>query len=62
MVSDGARHWLDIVRFGESNGFERDLPRPNAWPYRDWVLEALNRDMPYDEFVRWQYGGYHCPQ
>lgn len=52
-----ARHWLDIVRFGESNGFERDLPRPNAWPYRDWVLEALNRDMPYDEFVRWQLAG-----
>jgi hypothetical protein len=52
-----ARHWLDIVRFGESNGFERDLPRPNAWPYRDWVLQALNRDMPYDEFVRWQLAG-----
>ena len=52
-----ARHWLDVVRFGESNGFERDLPRPNAWPYRDWVISALNRDMPYDEFVRWQLAG-----
>ncbi len=52
-----ARHWLDVVRFGESNGFERDLPRPNAWHYRDWVIEALNRDMPYDEFARWQLAG-----
>lgn len=52
-----ARHWLDVVRFGESNGFERDLPRANAWPYRDWVIHALNRDMPYDEFVRWQLAG-----
>ncbi|WP_010582497.1 DUF1549 domain-containing protein [Schlesneria paludicola] len=52
-----ARHWLDVVRFGESNGFERDLPRPNAWHYRDWVIAALNRDMPYDEFARWQLAG-----
>ena len=52
-----ARHWLDVVRFGESNGFERDLPRPNAWPYRDWVIDALNRDVPYDEFVQWQLAG-----
>lgn len=52
-----ARHWLDVVRFGESNGFERDLPRPHAWPYRDWIVEALNRDLPYDEFVRWQLAG-----
>jgi len=52
-----ARHWLDVVRFGESNGFERDLPRANAWPYRDWVIHALNRDMPYDDFVRWQLAG-----
>jgi hypothetical protein len=52
-----ARHWLDVVRFGESNGFERDLPRPNAWPYRDWVIQALNEDLPYDQFVRWQLAG-----
>ncbi len=52
-----ARHWLDVVRFGESNGFERDLPRPNAWHYRNWVIGALNRDVPYDEFVRWQLAG-----
>ena len=52
-----ARHWLDVVRFGESNGFEFDEPRPNAWPYRDWVVNALNRDMPYDKFVRLQLAG-----
>jgi len=52
-----ARHWLDIVRFGESDGFERDLPRPNAWPYRDWVVESLNADLPYDEFARLQIAG-----
>ncbi len=52
-----ARHWLDVVRFGESNGFEFDEPRPNAWPYRDWVVGALNRDLPYDEFARLQLAG-----
>lgn len=52
-----ARHWLDIVRFGESNGFEYDQPRGNAWPYRNWVIDALNQDMPYDEFVRLQLAG-----
>ncbi len=52
-----ARHWLDVVRFGESNGFEFDELRPNAWPYRDWVIRALNEDMPYDEFARLQLAG-----
>jgi len=51
------RHWLDVVRFGESNGFERNLQRDHAWPYRDWVIQALNNDMPYDEFVRRQLVG-----
>ena len=51
------RHWLDIVRFGESQGFERDKLRPNAWPYRDWVISAFNEDLPYDEFVRLQLAG-----
>jgi len=51
------RHWLDVVRFGESQGFERDRIRPNAWRYRDWVIDALNRDMPYDEFLRLQLAG-----
>ncbi|MSQ96754.1 MAG: DUF1553 domain-containing protein [Gemmataceae bacterium] len=52
-----ARHWLDIVRFGESHGFEHDELRKNAWPYRDWVIQALNEDMPYDEFARLQIAG-----
>ncbi len=57
-----ARHGLDVVRFGESQGFERDKIRDDAWPYRDWVIDALNRDMPYDEFVRHQIAGdVLCP-
>ena len=51
------RHWLDVVRFGESNGFERNAPRRNFWYYRDWVIQALNDDLPYDEFVRMQLVG-----
>ena len=51
------RHWLDVVRFGESDGFERNLERENAWHYRDWVIRALNDDMPYDEFARMQLIG-----
>ncbi|MFO0822752.1 MAG: DUF1553 domain-containing protein [Gemmataceae bacterium] len=52
-----ARHWLDVVRFAESNGFETNQPRPNAWPYRDWVIKSLNDDKPYDRFVREQLAG-----
>ncbi len=52
-----ARHWLDIVRFGESQGFERNKLRPSAWKYRDFVVEAFNSDLPYDEFIRWQIAG-----
>jgi hypothetical protein len=52
-----ARHWLDVARFGESDGFEYDRLRPNAWPYRDWVVDAFNRDLPYDEFARLQIAG-----
>ena len=51
------RHWLDVVRFGESQGFERDKIRRNSWYYRDWVVNAINNDMPYDEFVRMQLAG-----
>lgn len=51
------RHWLDVVRFGESQGFERDKLRSNSWYYRDWVIDALNSDMPYDEFARRQLAG-----
>ncbi|MCE9566426.1 MAG: DUF1549 domain-containing protein [Planctomycetes bacterium] len=52
-----ARHWLDVVRFAESNGFETNQPRQNAWPYRDWVIKSLNDDKPYDRFVREQIAG-----
>ena len=56
-----ARHWLDLARFGESHGFEHDEPRHNSWPYRDWVIDALNDDMPYDEFARRQLAGDVLP-
>jgi len=52
-----ARWWLDLARYAESNGFEYDEFRPSAWRYRDWVVESLNRDRPYDEFVRLQLAG-----
>ncbi len=52
-----ARHWLDVARFGESQGFERDKLRSNSWRYRDWVIDAFNRDLPYDEFARLQIAG-----
>ena len=52
-----ARHWLDLVRFAETNGYERDAVKPNAWRYRDWVIDAINSDMPYDQFVTEQLAG-----
>ncbi len=52
-----ARHWMDVARFGESDGFEHDTDRPNAYHYRDFLIKAFNRDMPYDQFVRWQLAG-----
>lgn len=52
-----ARHWLDLARFAESNGYAFDLDRPAAYHYRDFVIQALNDDMPYDEFVRLQVAG-----
>ncbi len=52
-----ARHWLDVVRFGESHGFERDQMRPNAWRYRDYVIDAFNTDMPYSRFIKEQIAG-----
>jgi len=52
-----ARHWLDVVRFAETNGFETNTPRPNAYHYRDYVIKALNEDKPYDEFVFEQIAG-----
>ncbi|MED5277682.1 MAG: DUF1549 domain-containing protein, partial [Verrucomicrobiota bacterium] len=52
-----ASHWLDLVRFGETTGFETNRERPNAWHYRDWVIDALNSDKPYHQFVREQLAG-----
>ncbi|MFV1994780.1 MAG: DUF1549 and DUF1553 domain-containing protein, partial [Verrucomicrobiales bacterium] len=52
-----ARHWLDVARFAESHGFEQDYDRPYAYHYRDFVIRALNDDMPYDQFVKWQLAG-----
>lgn len=53
----GAQHWLDLARFAETDGFEHDNLRPNAWRFRDWVIDALNTDMPYDQFIRLQIAG-----
>ncbi|HEY1066719.1 MAG TPA: DUF1549 and DUF1553 domain-containing protein, partial [Pirellulales bacterium] len=52
-----ARHWLDVARFAESHGFEHDYDRPTAYPYRDFVIKALNADLPYDQFLSWQIAG-----
>jgi mono/diheme cytochrome c family protein len=51
------RYWLDVVHFGESHGYDKDKPRPNAWPYRDYVIRSLNEDKPYDRFVAEQIAG-----
>ncbi|MCB1207174.1 MAG: DUF1549 domain-containing protein, partial [Verrucomicrobiae bacterium] len=52
-----ARHWLDLVRYAESNGFERDNPKPHIWRYRDYVVDAFNSNLPYDRFVIEQLAG-----
>jgi hypothetical protein len=52
-----ARHWLDLARFAESHGFEHDYDRPTAYHYRDFVIKALNQDLPFDTFARWQIAG-----
>ena len=52
-----ARHWLDLARYAESEGFKADETRPYAWRYRDWVIDSLNQDMPYDRFIREQIAG-----
>ena len=51
------RHWLDVARYADSDGFEQDVDRPNAWRYRDWLIDSLNTDQPYDEFVFHQLAG-----
>ncbi len=57
-----ARNWLDVVRFAETNSFERDGVKPNAWKYRDWVIASINSDKPYDQFVREQIAGDELDQ
>ena len=52
-----AQHWLDVVRYADTHGFEVNTERPNAWPYRDYVIEAFNADLPYDKFIREQIAG-----
>jgi hypothetical protein len=52
-----ARHWLDVVHYGESHGYDKDKPRPNAYPYRDYVIRAFNEDKPYARFIKEQIAG-----
>ncbi len=51
------RHWLDVARFAQSNGYERDGEKPESWRYRDYVVKAFNEDKPYDQFIREQIAG-----
>jgi hypothetical protein len=57
-----ARHWLDLVRFAETNGYERDALKPNAWRYRDYVIQAFNSDKPFDRFLIEQLAGDEIPE
>jgi Protein of unknown function (DUF1553)/Protein of unknown function (DUF1549)/Planctomycete cytochrome C len=52
-----ARHWLDLVRYAETDGYEFDAPKPNAWRYRDYVIKSLNSDKPFDRFIKEQIAG-----
>jgi mono/diheme cytochrome c family protein len=55
------RHWLDLARYADSDGYEKDSPRPFAWRYRHWVIDAVNRDMPFDQFTIEQIAGDLLP-
>lgn len=57
-----ARHWLDVVRYADTNGYERDAEKPFVWRYRDYVIEALNTDKPFDRFVMEQIAGDELPE
>ncbi len=57
-----ARKWLDVVRYAETNSFERDNPKPHVWRYRDYVIRSLNGDKPYDQFVKEQLAGDELPE
>jgi hypothetical protein len=52
-----ARHWLDVVHYGETHGYDKDQPRPHAWPYRDYVIRSFNEDKPFSRFVAEQVAG-----
>jgi hypothetical protein len=56
-----AADWLDLARYSDSFGFQVDRPRPTMWPWRDWVIEAFNDNLPWDEFTRWQIAGDLLP-
>ncbi|MGH7201231.1 MAG: DUF1549 domain-containing protein, partial [Planctomycetaceae bacterium] len=56
------RHWLDKARYADSDGYEKDRPRPTAWTYRDWVIHAINEDMPFDQFTVQQLAGDLLPK
>ncbi len=56
------RHWLDVARYADSNGFEHDFDRPNAFRFRDYVIRSFNADKPYDQFLREQLAGDELPQ
>jgi hypothetical protein len=56
------RHWLDLARYADSDGYEMDHPRPHAWRWRDWVIEAVNADMPFDRFTVEQIAGDLLPE
>ncbi len=56
-----ARRWLDLARYSDTNGYEKDRPR-TMWPYRDWVIDALNEDMPFDQFTVEQVAGDMLPE
>ncbi|TDU64607.1 cytochrome c [Prosthecobacter fusiformis] len=55
------RHWLDMARYADSDGYEKDRPRPDAWRYRDWVIRAINNDLPFDQFTIEQLAGDLLP-
>ncbi|QDV48875.1 PSD1 and planctomycete cytochrome C domain-containing protein [Gimesia fumaroli] len=56
-----ARYWLDLVRYADTSGYERDQEKPFAWKYRDWVVDAFNSDLPYDRFILEQIAGDELP-
>ena len=55
------RHWLDLARYADSDGYEDDLYRPDAWRFRDWVIQSINKDVPFDQFTLEQLAGDLLP-